>query len=120
MVGGAGPGDWATPGVAKAQGSAVGTEGAIDGEGTIGPGDWATPGSTAGPGSAAIPVASVVPGASATLGDTTICGASAAVGTPATLGGGVTALAAEVTTTDLVVGSVPVPLASRALLSAPF
>lgn len=120
MVGGAGPGDWATPGGATAQGSAVGTEGAIDGEGTTGPGDWATPGRTAGPGSAATPVASMLRGASATLGVAAICGASIAVGTSATLGGGVTALAAEVTTTDLVVGSVPVPLASWTLLSAPF
>lgn len=114
MGGTAGPGDW------TAQGIAAGPVDTIVGEGTIGPGDWAIIGDTAGTGDAVGPEASVVLGASTTLGAPTISGASTAVGPPGTLGGGVTAQAAEVTTTDSILASVPAPFTSRALLSAPF
>lgn len=113
MVGAAGPGDWATPGDATAQGMAADIVGAIDGEGIAGPGAWTTPRGTAGPRGAIAPAASMLLGASATLGATTILVASAAVGTCAIFGVCVTALAAEVGTADsIVVGLVPAPFAS--------
>lgn len=113
------PGDWTVPGCATAQGIAVGPGDTIDGEGAAGPGDCATLGDTAGPRDATAPEASVVLEVSTTLGPPTISGASEAVRGPVTLGGGVTAQAAEVTTIDSILASVP-DFSSWTFLSAPF